>query len=100
MAELDPKFPSLPVNRWPLALAALLFFGALVYLLQPILLPFVLGALIAYLGDPLADFLERRSMSRTVAVVLGFTTASHFTKSYKQHFQMTPSEERQQVLAG
>ncbi|MFT6287392.1 MAG: putative PurR-regulated permease PerM [Halieaceae bacterium] len=72
MAELDPKFPILPVNRWPLALAALLFFGALIYLLQPILLPFVLGALIAYLGDPLADYLERRSMSRTVAVVLVF----------------------------
>jgi transcriptional regulator GlxA family with amidase domain len=35
-----------------------------------------------------------------VAVVLGFTTASHFTKSYKQHFQLTPSEDRQQVLAG
>jgi predicted PurR-regulated permease PerM len=72
MAELDPKFPILPVNRWPLALAALLFFGALIYLLQPILLPCVLGALIAYLGDPLADYLERRSMSRTVAVVLVF----------------------------
>ena len=72
MAELDPRFPPLPVNRWPLALVAMLFFGGLVYLLQPILLPFVLGALIAYLGDPLADFLERRSMSRTVAVVLVF----------------------------
>ncbi len=72
MAELDPDITPLPVNRWPLVLAAVVFFGGFVYVLQPILLPFVLGALIAYLGDPLADYLERRQMSRTAAVVLVF----------------------------
>ncbi len=29
-----------------------------------------------------------------VAVAVGFSTASHFTRSYKQHFRLTPSEER------
>ncbi|MBE9539721.1 MAG: AI-2E family transporter [Proteobacteria bacterium] len=61
-----------PINRWPLVLASLLFFGLLFYLLQPILLPFVLGALIAYLGDPLVDALERRQVNRTLGVVLVF----------------------------
>jgi len=42
------------------------------YLLQPILLPFVLGALVAYLGDPLVDALARRGLSRTMGVALVF----------------------------
>ena len=61
-----------PINRWPLVLAALLLFGLMFYLLQPILLPFVLGALIAYLGDPLVDALERRHLNRTLGVALVF----------------------------
>ena len=59
-------------NRWLLLLAALAFAGLMFYLLQPILFPFVLGALIAYLGDPAVDFLERRHLNRTFAVVLVF----------------------------
>jgi predicted PurR-regulated permease PerM len=59
-------------NRWLLLLAALAFAGLMFYLLQPILFPFVLGALIAYLGDPVVDFLERRHLNRTLAVVLVF----------------------------
>jgi hypothetical protein len=42
------------------------------YLLQPILLPFVLGGLIAYFGDPLVDRVEARGGSRTLGVVLVF----------------------------
>lgn len=60
------------VNRWPwvaLLLAALL--GAL-WLLHPILLPFLLGALIAYLGDPAVDRLEARGYRRTTGVVCVF----------------------------
>ena len=78
MAEITPPstdpVPAAgdPINRWPLVLAALLLFGLIFYLLQPILLPFVLGALIAYLGDPLVDALERRHLNRTVGVVLVF----------------------------
>jgi predicted PurR-regulated permease PerM len=71
MAELDPEESSL-VNRWPLALAAAAGLVGLLYLLEPILLPFVLGALIAYLGDPVVDVLERHKVNRTLGVVLVF----------------------------
>lgn len=47
--------------------------GWLLYLLAPILLPFLMGALFAYLGDPLVDRLEARKLSRTSAVVLVFS---------------------------
>lgn len=60
------------VNRWPLVLGVLLALGVLFYLLQPILLPFVLGAVIAYLGDPIVDYLERHKLSRQVSVILVF----------------------------
>ncbi len=46
--------------------------GWLIYLLSPILTPFVAGATLAYLGDPLADYLERLGLRRTVAVLLVF----------------------------
>lgn len=58
-------------ERWSTA-AGLLASGLLIYLLQPILMPFLVGALLAYLGDPLADRLERTRMSRTSAVVIVF----------------------------
>lgn len=44
----------------------------MVYLLQPILGPFLLGIGIAYMADPFADRLEARGHSRTLAVVLVF----------------------------
>ncbi len=56
MVELDPSKPPMATNRWPLALAVVVFVAAILYLLEPILLPFVLGALVAYLGDPLVDY--------------------------------------------
>ena len=40
-------------------LSALLVAGWLLWLLSPILTPFVVSALFAYLGDPLVDSLER-----------------------------------------
>ena len=54
-------------------LSVLLFTGWLLYLLSPILTPFVLSALLAYLGDPLADRLEARGLNRTLAVALVFS---------------------------
>ena len=72
MAEIEPPIGIVAVKRWPLALAVLGFVGLAFYLLQPILLPFILGWLIAYLGDPLVDWLERRKLNRTVAVSLVF----------------------------
>jgi predicted PurR-regulated permease PerM len=60
---------------WVAALAA---FAALLWLLSPILLPFVLGMAIAYVLDPLANQLSKRGVSRLLAAVLilgGFVVA-------------------------
>ncbi len=55
---------------WGLMAAAVLVL--LFYLLHPILTPFLVGALLAYLGDPLADRLEERGLSRTLSVSVVF----------------------------
>ena len=44
----------------------------LLYLLSPILLPFIAAALLAYLGDPLVDRLENIGLSRTLSVTVVF----------------------------
>ena len=46
--------------------------GWVLYLLAPVLTPFVAAALLAYMGDPLADRLQRLKLPRTVAVVAVF----------------------------
>ncbi len=46
--------------------------GYVIWLLGPILTPFVLALLLGWLGDPLVDRLERRGRSRAVAVTLVF----------------------------
>ena len=51
--------------------------GYLIYMLAPILTPFVVGAIFAYMGDPLVDKLEAKKLSRTTSVIivfLGLTT--------------------------
>jgi len=58
-------------TRW-FWLSIFLIMSALLYLLAPILLPFVAGALLAYLGDPIVDRLEALKISRTLAVVVVF----------------------------
>lgn len=55
--------------NWLIAIALM---GWLVYLLAPVLTPFVASALLAYLGDPLADRLQKLRMPRTLAVVTVF----------------------------
>ena len=45
----------------------------MLYWLHPILSPFLVGILLAYLADPLVDRLERAGLSRTWGVVLVFT---------------------------
>ena len=47
-----------------------LIFVLLLWVLAEALLPFVLGAAIAYLTDPLADWLEEHGLSRVVATIL------------------------------
>ncbi len=46
--------------------------GWLVYLLAPVLTPFLMAAALAYLGDPLVDRLEARKLSRTLSVSIVF----------------------------
>ena len=55
--------------NWLIAVALT---GWLLYLLAPVLTPFVAAALLAYIGDPLADRLERLKLPRTVAVIAVF----------------------------
>src|SRR5512143_1490748 len=62
--------PDLPGNIPWLAFAVLLATGGLVYLLAPILTPFLAGALLAYMFDPLVDRLEARGLSRTAGTVV------------------------------
>ena len=57
------------------ALAVVAGLLVLLYLLGPVLMPFVVSAGLAYLADPLVDRLQAR-LSRTLAVVLVFVTLS------------------------
>lgn len=64
-AQSTRKFP--PLYFWSaLGLIAVL----LLWLFQSILLPFVFGMLLAYFLDPLADWMERKGMGRTVAALV------------------------------
>lgn len=58
-------------QKWQL-LALTVLIGGLLYLLAPVLTPFAIAALFAYLCDPLVDRLEARRFSRTVSVSLVF----------------------------
>lgn len=55
--------------NWLIALGIV---GWMLYLLAPVLTPFVAAALLAYIGDPLADQLQRLKLPRTVAVIFVF----------------------------
>ncbi|OOV88108.1 AI-2E family transporter [Oceanospirillum linum] len=55
---------------------ALIAAFVLLYLLQPILMPFLTGMLLAYMGDPFADWLEERGLTRRISVVLVFLSLS------------------------
>jgi len=59
-----------PLNIPWFALAFLLVTGGLVYLLGPILTPFLAGALLAYMFDPLVDRLEARRVPRATGTVI------------------------------
>lgn len=68
----SPTPASTLARRWQWLLIAGIV-GWLIYLLAPVLTPFVCAALLGWLGDPWVDRLERTGRSRTVAVVLVFT---------------------------
>ena len=58
-------------QKW-LILALVVLTGSLIYLLAPVLTPFLISVLLSYLGDPLVDRLERMGVSRTVSVLIVF----------------------------
>ena len=58
-------------RRW-LALGIIIVSGWLLYLLSPILTPFIISILLAYLGDPVVDRLEKITASRSIAVSIVF----------------------------
>ncbi|WP_281852951.1 AI-2E family transporter [Dyella sp. GSA-30] len=62
-------------RRWQiLAIAAVICY--LLWLLAPVLMPFAVAGMLAYLGDPLADRLERIGLGRTLAVTIVFVVIS------------------------
>ena len=58
-----------PDNRWRFWLAAAAAFLVVLWLFNEILLPFVVGMVIAYFFDPVVARLQRYGLSRTVATV-------------------------------
>lgn len=59
------------IRYWPW-LATAIGIGVLLFLLSPILMPFVVGAGLAYIGNPLVLQLMRWRLSRTLAVCVVF----------------------------
>ena len=55
-------------------LIAILLCGWMFYLLAPVLTPFIAAGLLAYMGDPLADRLQKIKIPRTLAVIVVFLT--------------------------
>ena len=62
-------------NQVKFWLAFLVLFGLALWLLTPILLPFVAGIALAYFLDPVCDRLEAAKLSRTVATLIITVTA-------------------------
>lgn len=58
-------------QRWQWLIIAVVT-GWLIWLLSPILMPFMLAAVFAYLGDPLVDRLERLHLGRGLAASIVF----------------------------
>ena len=58
-------------RRWQM-LTIIAVIAFLLWRLAPMLMPFVMAAMLAYLGDPLADRLERLHLSRALAVSIVF----------------------------
>jgi predicted PurR-regulated permease PerM len=67
------------------------------YLLAPVLSPFVAGAVLAYLGDPLVDRLEDRGVNRTIGVSLIFVLFT--TLAVLAILLLIPMVQKQVVIA-
>lgn len=65
-------------SRWLWWALGLLLGGWLLNALSPILMPFAIASVLAYMGDPLADRLEARGVGRTASVVMVFSGLTLF----------------------
>lgn len=68
-----PKLTDIPATRrWHAAfwLGLGIAFLFLLYLLTPILMPFLLAGILAYIGNPLVDRMQRAKLPRLVSVVI------------------------------
>ena len=65
-------------NYWPWLIGAALML-ALIWLLRPILMPFVVSLGLAYVGNPLVNRMQRWHISRTLAVCIVFAAITIFT---------------------
>lgn len=65
---MEPRHPDNLHYLWWLALAA--FCGLLLYLLSPILTPFLLAAILAYICNPMVTRMQKKRVPRTLATVL------------------------------
>ena len=74
-------------------LAIVLIAGFLLYVLAPVLMPFLSAALLAYLGDPVVDRLEAKKVPRTAAV--GIVFAVIFSVMLALPFLLLPAIEQQ-----
>jgi predicted PurR-regulated permease PerM len=70
MTDFVPA-PTTTATRWQWA-AAVVGIGALLWLLGPVLVPFALSALLAWLANPLVERLERAGRSRTTGTLIVF----------------------------
>jgi predicted PurR-regulated permease PerM len=71
-AEAALVAPAIEARRalWRWGAGAVLVVAALVYLLGPILLPFLFGAILAYIGSPIVAALAKRRVPRAVGALL------------------------------
>lgn len=63
------QLPNSNVKRWCWLITCIVVVW-LLFVLKPILMPFVMGALLAYLSNPAATWLERHKVRRTFAALL------------------------------
>jgi predicted PurR-regulated permease PerM len=84
-------------NRWFWLLLSIVS-AVLVYLLAPVLTPFMVAAILAYIGDPLVDRLETFKLPRTLAVAIVFIVFSLL--AIVALLVLIPLLERQLVILG
>jgi len=58
------------VRQYLWVVGAIVVAAAALHFLGPVLIPFVIGAIFAYLGTPIVDWMERRRVPRTLGTVI------------------------------